>query len=55
MELLKSITPPSLEEIRNKLSAESDSQSVKEAKGGSTAGGPHINGGDLMRAFRLRR
>ena len=39
---------------------ESDSQSVKEEEferiyGGSTAGGPHINGGDLIRAFRLRR
>ena len=59
-ESLKSVTPSSLEELRKELSVKSDSQSVKEEECGriycdSTAGGPHLNGGDLRRAFRLRR
>ena len=59
-ESLKSVTPLSLEEVRKELSVKSYSQSVKEEEFeriycGSTAGGPHLNGGDLMRAFRLRR
>ena len=38
----------------------SDSQSVKEEECeliccGSTAGGPHLNGGDLRRVYRLHR
>jgi hypothetical protein len=45
----ESVTPPSLEEVRKELSVKSDSQSVKEEEcgriyGGSTAGGPHLNG-----------
>jgi hypothetical protein len=60
IESLKSVTPPSLEEVRKELSVKSDSQSVKEEEferiyGGSTAGGPHLNGGDLRHEFRLRR
>ena len=31
------------------------SQSGKEEEGDSTAGGPHLNGGDLKRTDRLRR
>jgi hypothetical protein len=59
-ESLKSVTPPSLEEVRKELSVKSDSQSVKEEECekiycGSTAGGPHLNGEDLRRAERLRR
>ena len=57
---LKSITLPSLEEVRKRLSVKSNSQSVKEEECelidcGSTAGGAHLNRGDLMRAYRLRR
>ena len=49
---MKSITPPSLEEVRKKLSEKSDSQSLTEEQGevidrGSSARGP--------RAERLRR
>ena len=59
IESLKSVTPPSLEEVRKELLVKSDSQSVKEEEReriycGSTAGGPHLNGGDVRRAFRLR-
>ena len=60
IESLKSVTPPSLEEVRKELPLKSDSHSVKEEEGeriycGSTAGGSHLNGGDLRRAFRLHR
>jgi hypothetical protein len=60
IESLKSVTPPSLEEVRKELSVKSDSQSVKEEECeiiycGSTAGGPHLKRGELRRAFRLRR
>ena len=57
---IESVTHLSLEEVWNELSVKSDSQSVKEEEFerkycGSTAGGPHLNGGELRRAFRLRR
>ena len=65
IESLKSVNPPSLEEVSKKLSVKllselAETQSVKEEKGeviyrGSTAGGPHLNWGDLRRAERLRR
>jgi hypothetical protein len=60
IESLKSVTPPSLEEVRKELSVKSDSQSVKKEECelmncGSTAGGPHLNVGDLRRSCRLRR
>ena len=59
-ESVEFVTPPSLEEVRKELSMKSDSQSLKEEECeriycSSTAGGPHLNGGELRRAFRLRR